>query len=119
MTIVADESVDFGIISELRNAGFNVLAVVKDYPGISDEEVIDKANELNAITLTEDKDFGELTFRTKIKNNGIVLLRFAGLENAEKAKISKTVIVQFQNELLNAFTVITAQRVRIKKYRTQ
>ena len=38
-------------------------AVVEVNPSISDEEVLQMANDLEAILLTKDKDFGELTYR--------------------------------------------------------
>lgn len=38
--IVADESVDGRIISALKDAGYEVLSIAADYPGISDREVI-------------------------------------------------------------------------------
>jgi hypothetical protein len=36
MRIVADESVDFGIISNLRKIGYNIISIAETSPGIPD-----------------------------------------------------------------------------------
>jgi len=65
--------------------------------------------------LTEDKDFGELTFRLHIKHNGIILLHFFGLSNNEKTLIATDIFEKHFSEFLNSFTVVTGQNIRIRK----
>jgi len=64
--IVADESVDFRIVIQLRQIGLTVYAIVEQQPSIKDEEVLAIANENDALLITEDKDFGELVFRLQL-----------------------------------------------------
>ncbi|MCU0599002.1 MAG: DUF5615 family PIN-like protein [Desulfobacterales bacterium] len=45
MNFVADESVDQPIVSLLRDQGHSVIAVVEMEPGISDETVLNIANQ--------------------------------------------------------------------------
>lgn len=59
MIFLADENLDFPIISALRNAGYDVLSVLELSPSIDDNEVLKIANNENRILLTSDKDFGE------------------------------------------------------------
>ena len=59
MIFLADENLDFPIISALRNAGCDVLSVSELSPSIDDNEVLKIANNENRILLTSDKDFGE------------------------------------------------------------
>ena len=40
MRFLADESCDFAVVRALRQAGYDVLAVAEDSPGIEDEQVI-------------------------------------------------------------------------------
>ena len=54
-------------VAILRENGFLVKSIQR-LPGISDEEVIAIALELNLIILTFDRDYGELIFRHS-KNN--------------------------------------------------
>ena len=60
--IVADESVDFRIVTALRSVGLIVYSVAEELPSINDISVLSIAVEKEALLITEDKDFGELVF---------------------------------------------------------
>jgi len=111
---VADESVDFRIIKFLRESGFEVIAVIKEHPGIDDDGVLKFAVSLNAILITEDKDFGELTFRLRKRNHGIILLRFGGIPIEERNHKLLETLQKFDSKFTNMFTVITSDKIRIK-----
>lgn len=111
---VADESVDFRIVRFLRESGFEVTAVIKEKPSIDDENVLEYASALKAILITEDKDFGELTFRLRKQNHGIILLRLSGIPiNERNNKILET-LRKFDGKFTDKFTVITSDKIRIK-----
>lgn len=55
---LADESVDYLIVTHLREDGYEVEAIVEINPSVSDEEILEIANSLEAILITEDKDLG-------------------------------------------------------------
>ena len=114
MMLVADESVDQPIVRRLRDEGCTVIAVVEMEPGISDEAVLAAANQGGCILLTADKDFGELIFRDHRYAFGIVLIRLSGLTANDKAEIVATAIGQHMDKLTGAFTVISANSVRIR-----
>lgn len=57
MKIVADESVDFGIIIKLRSFGIEVNSIAESTPGIKDTEVLETALNQGLLLVTEDKDF--------------------------------------------------------------
>jgi len=116
MKFVADESVDFPIVERLRQDGHSVWAVVEMDAGIADDLVLDHANQQNAVLLTADKDFGELVFRLKRLNLGVVLVRLAGLPPKRKAEIVARVIAEKAEELKEAFSVITANALRIRRH---
>ena len=84
--------------------------------GIADDLVLDHANQQNAVLLTADKDFGELVFRLKRLNLGVVLVRLAGLPPKRKAEIVARVIAEKGEELKEAFSVITANALRIRRH---
>jgi|PlaIllAssembly_1097288.scaffolds.fasta_scaffold100984_2 predicted nuclease of predicted toxin-antitoxin system len=115
MKFVADESIDFPIVERLRNEGHLVWAVVEMDSGISDDLVLDHANRQNAVLLTADKDFGELVFRLKRLSLGVVLVRLAGLPAQRKAEIVAQVVAEKEGELKHAFSVITANTLRIRQ----
>jgi predicted nuclease of predicted toxin-antitoxin system len=113
--LVADESVDYQIVKELRQVGFSVLAIVEISPSISDADVLRLAVENNAVLITEDKDFGELVYRFGMKHCGILLIRLIEFSSGEKAKITTSVIQKHLNELRNVFAVLNDNKLRIRQ----
>lgn len=111
--IVADESVDFRIVVQLRQIGLTVYAIVEQQPSIKDEEVLSIANENDALLITEDKDFGELVFRLQLPHRGILLIRIADVQ--EKIVSVVRTIAKYHAELLNKFSVINGNKLRIKE----
>lgn len=115
MKLVADESVDFGIIIELRRKGFEVISVLEEFSGITDKDVLRIAVDKNCLLITEDKDFGELTYRLKLKHYGILLIRLNDLGRKERIEMVSRFIEQYFNNLIDNFTVLTKRGLRIKK----
>ena len=68
MNLVADEGVERQIVEQLRQNGHTVIYVAELAPSISDDQVLQQANERQAILVTVDKDFGELVFRLYNEN---------------------------------------------------
>lgn len=63
MNLPADESVDRQVVERLRRDGHELIFIAGSAPGITDDLVLERANEKMALLLTADKDFGELAFR--------------------------------------------------------
>ncbi|HMQ45862.1 MAG TPA: DUF5615 family PIN-like protein [Saprospiraceae bacterium] len=112
---LADESVDFRLVKSLRLSEYDVEAVIETHAGITDEEVLELANKLNAILITEDKDFGELTYRLKKPSKGIILLRLSGVSINDKINKVKEVLENRKDKLYQSFTLIGINKVRIKE----
>jgi len=116
MNFVADEGIDRQIVERLRREGHEILYVAEMEPSISDEEVLNRANEKSALLITADKDFGEMVFHQNLLTiGGVVLLRLLGLSSERKAEIISEVIKSRIAELPNAFSVISPGRVRIRQ----
>ena len=114
MKIVADESVDFGIIRSLRQRNIDVLSISEDSSGIKDEEVLAIAVKNQGLLITEDKDFGELTYRIKLDHKGILLIRLSEIPRKERIDLVSELIEQHLDNLFNNFSVIDKRGVRIK-----
>lgn len=112
---MADESLDRQVVDRLRLRGHEVWYVAEMEPGITDDVVLERANQVDALLGTADKDFGELVFRTRRVTTGVILVRLAGMPAERKAEIVVTEIERHSHELLGAFTVITPGRVRIRR----
>lgn len=115
MKILADESVDGGVVQRLRQDEHEVGYVAEMSPGIMDEEVLTLAADKSTLLLTADKDFGELIFRQRYVKRGIILYRLAGLPSEKKAEIISMAISAHGNELLSSFSVITEKAVRVRR----
>ena len=115
LSLLADENIDQRLVSSLRLAGIFVYSVAESSPGISDEEVMRLSENLSAMILTDDKDFGEIVFRKQRSCPGIVLLRLIGVDYSHKADQVIQVIDRYGSEMIGKFVVITAERVRIRK----
>ncbi|MBI4619463.1 MAG: DUF5615 family PIN-like protein [Desulfobacterales bacterium] len=115
MNFVADESIDRQIVERLRDDGHSVWYVVEMSPSISDDEVLQLANNWTAPLITSDKDFGELVFRQHLVSYGVILVCLSGLSTELKANMVSFTITNHENELLGNFTVISPSRTRIRK----
>lgn len=114
MNLVVDESVDRQIVARLRQDGHLVRYVAETAPGISDDAVLELANAEGSLLVTADKDFGELVFRQRRLTSGIVLIRLAGLTQAQKAELVARAINKHASEFREAFAVITPAATRIR-----
>jgi len=115
LRFVADESVDSAIVERLRRDGHEGLYVAETQPGIADEAVLELANRDGAVLLTADKDFGELVFRQRRLDSGVVLLRLAGLSEEAKAREVVAAVAAHDDEMGSAFSVVSPGLVRIRR----
>ena len=63
MNFLANENFPRPSTIILRENGLSVKSIQEDFPGISDEEVIEIASKSNLIILTFDSDYGEIIFK--------------------------------------------------------
>lgn len=115
MHFVIDESVDAPVTRLLREKGFAVFSIAEQMPGVTDEVVLQKALELQALLITQDKDFGELVFRLGKAHYGVILLRLPGIKPFEKSLLTYTIIEAYLEKIAGAFTVIYKDFVKIRK----
>ena len=116
MNLLADEGVERQIVERLRRDGHTVLYIAEMEPSIPDDVVLERANQMTALLVTADKDFGELVFRERrLSSGGVVLIRLAGLSAGRKADIVSKAFEERGSEFAHAFTVISPGRVRTRR----
>lgn len=115
MKLLADEAVDKPIVEALRGAGFDVKYILETNQGAEDEFILKLAYEQERVMITQDKDFGELVFRLRQIHHGVILIRLPGIPPNEKADIVTTVLLRYNEKLLNTFTVIQPNAIRVRK----
>jgi predicted nuclease of predicted toxin-antitoxin system len=115
LKFVLDESVDAPLADRLKKEGHSIVCVWEHSPGISDDEVLELTNKNQAILITADRDFGELVFRLKKANHGVILIRLSGLPIKKKVEIVSHAVNTHGDELKEFFSVITPALVRIRR----
>lgn len=114
VSVVADESVDYRIVTALIEDGFDVYAIVHECPGIVDSEVLARAAQRNSLLLTEDSDFGEWVFAHGRRGVSILYLRYGQSDLREIIRAVRLVLHNIADEEVNRFTVITPKKIRTR-----
>ena len=115
LSIVADESVDFRIVTALRAEGFEVYAVVHECPGVPDQQVFANAVQRSAVLLTEDSDFGEWIFAHGLRGvPGVVYLRYGPQELTGIIHAVQMVLRNHNQVMDNRFVTITPKKIRAR-----
>ena len=111
MRFLANENFPLDAVEALRQNGHDVLWIRVESPGISDREVLSRAQAENRILLTFDKDFGELAFRSRLPASvGIILFRIRVPSASVVAeKVAK--VISLRDDWYGHFTVIEEDKI--------
>ncbi|UCF07200.1 MAG: DUF5615 family PIN-like protein [Thermoplasmata archaeon] len=113
MRFLIDECTGKKLSVLLKKAGHDVIFVGDIIPGVSNGEVIAKAEKENRILITDDKDFGELVFRLKRPIKGVILLRTSTIDPHERFDILRFL---FDNHKVEGkFIVVKDDRIKIRE----
>lgn len=117
MKLLADHNVEAVIIERLRAAGHDVLAVADALPPEApDDEILAHAKAETRAIVTDDKDFGDLTFLQRQASAGILLLRMPSLKAHAKAERLHQVLPLVQDRLPLSLVVISEKRIRRRPF---
>jgi predicted nuclease of predicted toxin-antitoxin system len=64
-----------------------VLSIAQSRPGAPDTQVLDAAASEARILITEDRDFGEMVVRQRLRVRGLMLLELDRLSNEKEADL--------------------------------
>jgi predicted nuclease of predicted toxin-antitoxin system len=90
-------------------------AAVDVVPGAPDDEMLARSVASGQNLVTADMDFGELVYRLRRVQPGVVLLRLAGLSTADRAETVSAVFRDRAGQLPGNFTVIEPDIVRVRR----
>lgn len=113
MRLLADENIPAALVRLLRKAGFDLIYVAENGPGLADDDVLDFAFNEKRPILTEDRDFGEIVFRQKRKVPGVVMLRLSAAERTHWPRIIELLRLH-EDRIHGSYVVIDSKRVRIR-----
>jgi predicted nuclease of predicted toxin-antitoxin system len=114
MRFVADENVSRLVIERLRVRGFDVTSIRETKSGTADIEVLAAADAEDRILITEDRDFGELVIRQRLRVRGVILLELDRLSNVAEADLVTEIVSNQVNRLLGNLLVIEPGRIRVR-----
>ena len=115
MRFLADESCDFAVVRALRAAGHDVIAVSDFQRRSVDKELMETAYNEDRVLLTEDKDFGWLTFVAHANSSGVVLIRFPASARKTLAAAVTRLVLELGAEMNGSFVVLQPSSVRISR----
>jgi predicted nuclease of predicted toxin-antitoxin system len=113
MRFLANENFPLASVVKLRQAGYDVAAIIEDMPGAKDTAVLVRANLEERIVLTFDRDYGELVYsKNKPAPAGVIYFRFDPLTPEEPA-IHLLDLINLPNLIFEQrFTVTDRRRLR-------
>lgn len=114
MRILADENIDYPVIRNLRELGFEVFSIMDMHQGEDDNFVLSVANELDCILLTNDKDFGDLVIRKQLPHKGVILLRLSSQSVTEISDVVVKILQTYSEQIINKFTLVSDTKIRIR-----
>lgn len=110
---LADVNIEKPVVDFLTASGYDVKWIPDYNCEIPDNDLLVLARKEKRILITNDKDFGELTFLQKKLSTGIILFRVKGQMSEHKVKLMKMVLKNYRDRLLNHFMVVTRKKIRI------
>ncbi|HQE94013.1 MAG TPA: DUF5615 family PIN-like protein [Anaerolineae bacterium] len=115
MKFLVDECAGTSVVDCLRDAGHDVVAVAEVMPQADDAQILEYAVLEARILVTNDKDFGEMIYRSSRAHRGVLLLRLQDERSENKVRITKIVLVRVGERLQNHYTVATESGIRVRE----
>ena len=114
MQFIVDESTGAAVVEYLRSLGHDVLSMAETIPQADDSIILDRATTEKRILITNDKDFGELVFRTGQAHWGVILLRLRDESAVNRVRMVKIIVEGYAARLAGHFVVATERGIRIR-----
>jgi predicted nuclease of predicted toxin-antitoxin system len=114
---LADENFPLPSVRRLRNEGYDVASIAEDSPGITDREVLARADREQRVVLTFDRDFGELLYLHNLQYKqlvGIIYLRFQPITPLEAAERVLAELNKPGFTIQHLYLVVERQQVRYR-----
>jgi predicted nuclease of predicted toxin-antitoxin system len=114
MRFMVDESTGAAVVEYLRRNGHDALAVAEAMPQADDQDIIARAASEERVLITNDKDFGELVFRSGWAHHGVLLLRLHDESPSSRLNVIKSVLEHYADRLTGQFVVAAEDSVRVR-----
>ena len=115
MLLLADENQHPLVIARLRAAGYNVEALAETSSGMTDVDILRRADIASTILVTYDRDFGELIF--KHGHAAPLAVLYTRLSRAEPDYIADRLIALLAGGIAHGhITSVTKDGERVKPF---
>jgi predicted nuclease of predicted toxin-antitoxin system len=111
MKIVADENITLLAVTRLRAAGHEIRFILEEARGMSDAEIVPFAARQQALLLTWDKGFRQLTIEAKRPSSGVLLLRLGKTPPEDQAALLLQTLQDHGEQLHTFFTTLYPDRL--------
>jgi predicted nuclease of predicted toxin-antitoxin system len=115
LKLLVDVGVGKKVEKWLLNQGYDIKSVRDIDPRMPDKEILKIAVSEGRMTISMDKDFGELVYNSGLLHAGVLLLRLENARSDEKIKIVEKILKKHSYKLPNKFCVFKDGRLRIRK----
>lgn len=114
MRLLANENIASTAIQELRRRGHDVLSVKQSMRSAADDVILARAQLEQRTVITNDKDFGELAFRSNLPATcGVILFRLSGTgPDADNRRMIEA--LESRADWVGQFSVVTHDRIRMR-----
>jgi predicted nuclease of predicted toxin-antitoxin system len=112
---LVDESTGQSVVDELRRLGHDVISIQEAFPTLDDPLILDIAVNENRTLITNDKDFGELIYRSRLPHAGVLLFRLQDETAANRVRMIRQVLHSCGNKLQGNFVVASERKIRIRR----
>jgi predicted nuclease of predicted toxin-antitoxin system len=115
VNFVADVNIEKLIVDTLRKQGHDVKWITEVNMCMTDAEILKISSDEKRILLTNDKDFGEIVFRQKMKTSGVILFRVKEQDEDLKLHLMLQLLKNHGDKIENHFIVLAKDKFRIIK----
>jgi predicted nuclease of predicted toxin-antitoxin system len=112
---LVDECTGIWVSKQLKQMGFDSVSVIEVMKGADDQDIIRRAVEEDRVIITNDKYLGRLAEFSKLP--GIILLRLKDESLENKVRVISFVVSSHSKIILGNVTVISENRIRVRRIR--
>lgn len=110
MKFLVDANLGRKFTELVKHAGYDAVFAKDLLPLSGDDEILAEAESEERIVITNDKDFGELVFRSRRTAIGVILLRTLTTDSKKRFELVKGVLGRAEGK----FIVVKEGQVRVR-----
>lgn len=118
MKFVVDENVSYSVVDILKNSGYEVISIAKEYTSLKDREVYNKTIEEGAVLITRDYHFTNPILFPPERTEGIIYIRTGNLSSSEEADVVKVFLEKYHlKNFKGALVTLYKDQIKIRSPR--